>query len=104
MSDDLLKQWQDVKGTPVYLLFSGKDAQARDIYAYLSIPCENMLGFVTAINQGDAIELEDHATILYWNFGVTPPEEVQAVMKARHGFDHDYEVRLSEKLKLLKQA
>lgn len=104
MSDGLLSQWQDVKGTPVYLLFSGKDAEGRDIYAYLSIPCENMLGFITALNEGDSIELEAHATILYWNYGAEPPEEVRTVMKARHGFDHDYEAQLSEKLKLLKQA
>jgi hypothetical protein len=102
MTDDLLKKWQELEDESIYLLFSGKDASGREIYAYLQVPYKNLPDFVKAVEKDDAFLLETHATILYWNYGTQPPEEVQAIMAERHGFDHGLDEKLGEKLKLLK--
>ncbi len=79
---------EEVGQSVVVTLLTGKDAENRDRYTYFAVRLDKLKEFKQAGAEG-RVNLEDFGMVLETGLGLTPPDDVKAMMTREYGFNHE---------------
>jgi len=82
----------------VVYLSEGVAQNGQDYWAYLMVPFERVEEYERASHARESFDLKDYGTILRWDYGKSPPEELKQQIEDNLPLRHDFVERAHEEL------
>lgn len=79
-------------------VISGKDANGKDFYAYVSVRPSRYEEFILISRAGEEMDVAEFGNVLESGFGREPSPEIRRHMEEKYGVDHHFLTNLQKEI------